>query len=169
MPRDARLERLDTVMIEESSRRERIATACLAAIIAKLPLYSHGARSAKTTGADERSTEDRNDIMTDAVVGALMYADALIACLNEENRQRDCSTQNGDGKLMPIPIGLDNRCQCTCGTTCPIGKTGASVRCTADELINARVAILRLSPNDNYYGGNGLTPAEQPSEKLERH
>lgn len=31
-------------------------------------------------------------------------------------------------------IGPDERCTCTCADYCPLGKSGASTRCTVEEL-----------------------------------
>lgn len=42
-------------------------------------------------------------------------------------------------KIEPIKIGKDGRCQCHCGMTCPLGRSGMELRCTRDELQSAGI------------------------------
>lgn len=43
------------------------------------------------------------------------------------------SEDNPPGK-DPVKIGKDGLCKCDCGTTCPLGRMGMEMRCTATEL-----------------------------------
>lgn len=42
-------------------------------------------------------------------------------------------------KFMEAADRADGKCECNCGTVCPLGKTGMGERCTAIELHNALV------------------------------
>lgn len=39
--------------------------------------------------------------------------------------------------MEPIQIGKDGLCTCHCGTKCPLGRIGSSMRCTRLELTSA--------------------------------
>lgn len=51
-----------------------------------------------------------------------------------------------------IKIGPDDLCECTCGDSCPLGRSGMSPRCNALELLNAGTAIARSQPLTARYG-----------------
>ncbi len=42
----------------------------------------------------------------------------------------------------PVRIGKDGRCECNCGTVCPLGKAGMSERCTRAELVAGGVPVI---------------------------
>ncbi len=44
--------------------------------------------------------------------------------------------------LEPVAIGTDGLCRCTCGTLCPLGKTGSATRCSRDQLAALRIATV---------------------------
>jgi hypothetical protein len=50
-------------------------------------------------------------------------------------------------RIVPttVDVAWDNRCTCTCATTCVLGKVGLQERCTDKELIAAGIAIKRVS------------------------
>jgi hypothetical protein len=63
-------------------------------------------------------------------------------------------------KPEPVQLAADGRCACTCGTKCPLGKTGMSHRCTKDELEAHGIPTIPPEPKViwvNEYEGGHLT------------
>jgi hypothetical protein len=53
------------------------------------------------------------------------------------------SARTGAAPVRAVEVGPDDRCRCDCGDECPLGKCGVEERCTAAELINANVPVVR--------------------------
>ena len=49
------------------------------------------------------------------------------------------ATCSPDTSPQPVEIAKDGRCECTCGTPCPLGKAGMSYRFTKAEFEAARI------------------------------
>lgn len=58
-----------------------------------------------------------------AMVVALVSVDKLAALRKAANPEEPV-----------VYIGNDGRCQCDCGTKCPLGRAGMETRCTKEEL-----------------------------------
>lgn len=71
---------------------------------------------------------------------------------------------------MAIKMASDGRCACSCADECPLGRTGATLRCTREELDRAGVSM-EMAQSDplaretdpitpSYYERNGIKAIE---------
>ena len=73
----------------------------------------------------------------------LFTQDQLNKLLAAERAEHDAKRKLNQSALnqlqVPVQVGEDGRCKCTCGTKCALGRTGMSLRCTKEELGDAGV------------------------------
>ena len=78
----------------------------------------------------------------DSATGEIVQQGRLV---DRERTKRARKRLARNKKAKPVRLGLDDRCQCTCADTCPLGRIGMGPRCTRQDLVaeGIRVEILR--------------------------